>query len=205
MNRQELFEIVKNLEFDKKISIIEENGVELYLLRPSVLPKSLKNKYDVNKNFQIWVKEGEREFRPNHLRLIIDLNLRVRSNPELKNKLLLAMDNIFYGEDVEKEISLLNKEKFQHYLNPLRIIAYMALLFLIEQEYNYTGESKYDPKTLFLQGWIRESIDSPKELDNMCMSIANGQPPKAKYTCKENKKHKKYEEKRKELWYLEDQ
>ena len=83
------------------------------------------------------------------------------------------------------------------------IIANLAQLFIIEQEFNYERESNFEPKTLFFQGWIREFIDSPKEIDNMCMSVCSGQPPKAQYTDKENKKNKRYEEKRTSLWYLE--
>jgi len=70
----------------------------------------------------------------------------------------------------------MENENFEHFLNPIRIIANLAQLFI---------------------------IDSPKEIDNLCMSVCNGQPPKAQYTSKENKKHKKYESDLKPLWYLE--
>jgi len=198
-----MFKIIKELEFDKKKTLcVDENDTELYVLRPSKLPKRLKNDYDVNKNFQIWLKEGEREFRPNHLRMMIDLNLRTRSRPDLKKEMLTIFDNIFYGKDPDEEIKKLHGKSFEHLLNSLKIIANMAQLFIIEQEFNYTRESNFEPKTLFFQGWIREFIDSPKEIDNMCMSVCNGQPPKVQYTDRENKKHKKYEESLEPLWYL---
>src|SRR3989344_3348496 len=190
MDKQAMFEIVKNLEFNKKTVVFNE-GLEIFLLRPSKLSKKFKD-YDVKKNFQIWLKEGEREFRPNHLRVMIDLNLRVRSRPKLKNKLLLAFDNIFYGKDPEIELSELSKEKFEHFLNPLKAIGILAQLFIIEQEHGYHKESKFDPPTLFFQGWIREFIDNPKEIDNLCMSLANRQPSEARYNNLENKKNKKY-------------
>ena len=135
---------------------------------------------------------------------MIDLNLRIRSKPELKKKLLLAFDNIFYGKDPEKELKELSKENFEHFLNPLVIIGYLAQLFLIEQEYVYHKESMFDPPTLFLQGWIRQFIDSPKEIDNLCMSVCNRQTPKVSYVNLENKKDKKYTPNLKPLWYLED-
>ena len=200
-----MFKIIKELEFDKKtVLCTDKEGVQLFVIRPSVLPKRLKNEYDVNKNFQIWLKEGEREFRPNHLRMMIDLNLRTRSRPELKKQLLTIFDNIFYGKDPDEEVKILDNEKFDHFLNSLKTIANLAQLFIIEQEFNYMRESNFEPKTLFFQGWIREFIDSPKEIDNMCMSVCNGQPPKVQYTDKENKKHKKYEENIKPLWYFDD-
>lgn len=204
MEHSKVFEIVKALEFDKKKVLCTVDGIELYILRPSKLSKRFEN-YDVKKNFQIWLKDGPREFRPNHLRVMIDLNLRVRSRPDLKRELALLFDNIFYGKDPDKEVEKLEKEKFAHFLNPLRLIANLAQLFIIEQEYGYNKESMFDPPTLFLQGWIREFIDSPKEIDNLCMSVCRGQPPKTQYTFMENKKHKNYSKELQNLWYLMEQ
>lgn len=193
-----MFKIIKNLEFDENKIVYKKENIEIYLLRPSKLSKRFQN-YDINKNFQIWFKEDERIFRPNHMRVFIDLNLRIRSKPKLKEKLLIAFDNIFYGNDPEEELKKVN---FEHYLNDLIVIGILSQLFIIEQEYGYNKESKFDPPTLFFQGWIREFIDSPKEIDNMCMSVANGQPPKAQYVKFENKKDKKYDQELKKLWYL---
>jgi len=199
-----LTEII-NLEFDtKKIICIDDEKVELYVIRPTKLPKSLRNKYDPNKNFQIWLKEGKREFKPNHLRVLIDLNLRTRCRPDLKERLLLIFDNIFYGSDPDTEIQNIKNEKFDHFLNSIEIIANLSQLLIIEQEINYTRESNFDPITLFYQGWVREFIDSPKEIDNMCMSVGRFQPPKAQYTNKENKKHNKFKPNLEPLWYIEN-
>ena len=186
-----MFKIVKELEFDNKKTIFKKGDVKIQLYRPSILSKRFKD-YDVKKNFQIWLKEGDREFKPNHMRVMIDLNLRTRSRVDLKKELLIAFDNIFYGKDPEKELSKLSKEKFEHYLNDLIIIGILSQLFIIEQEYGYNKESKFEPPTLFFQGWIREFIDSPKEIDNLCMSVCKGQPPKANYVNLENKKSKKW-------------
>lgn len=186
-----MFKIVKELEFDNKKTIFKKGNVEIQLYRPSILSARFKD-YDVKKNFQIWLKEGKREFRPNHLRVMIDLNLRTRSRADLKEELLIAFDNIFYGKDPEKELFKLSKEKFEHYLNDLIIIGVLSQLFIIEQEYGYNKESKFEPATLFFQGWIRSFIDSPKEIDNLCMSVCNGQPPKASYVNEENKKSPKW-------------
>lgn len=198
-----MFKIVRELPFDIKKTVFKKGDVEIQLYRPSVLSARFKD-YDVKKNFQIWLKEGEREFRPNHLRVMIDLNLRVRIRPDLKRKLLFAFDNIFYGKDPEKELKDLSKEKFEHYLNDLIIIGYLTQLFILEQEYGYHKESKFDPPTLFFQGWIREFIDNPKEIDNLCMSVSHGQPPISRYVDKENKKNKFYIKEPSELWYLQD-
>ena len=81
-----------------------------------------------------------------------DLNLRIRSRPDLKKDLLLIFDNIFYGHDPDEEIRKVGKEKFEHFLNSLKIIANLAQLSIIEQDYCFYKPSKFDPKTLFQQG-----------------------------------------------------
>ena len=196
-----MFKVVKSLPFDKKKVIYKEGDLSIYIFRPSKLRKRFEG-YNVKKNFQIWLKEKNREFKPNHMRIFIDLNLRVRSKPRLKKELLIAFDNIFYGKDPEKELSRLAKEKYDHSLNPIIAIGILAQLLIIEQEYNYNKPSNFMPPTLFFQGWVREFIDNPKEIDNLCMSVAHGQPPIARYTEQENQKNKKYVKNRKPLWYL---
>ena len=203
MDKEEMFQVIKDLKFDERKSVYNDKEMELYILRPSKLSKRFKD-YDLKKNFQIWLQQGKRNFKPNHLRVMIDLNLRVRSRPDLKKELLLAFDNIFYGKDPEKELDKLNKEEFEHFLNPLKMIGTLAQLFIIEQEYGYNKESKFEPPTLFLQGWIREFIDSPKEIDNLCMSVCNRQSPNSNYVKLENKKDKKYKNNLRELWYLKN-
>ncbi|MDD3085210.1 MAG: hypothetical protein PHU32_04985 [Candidatus ainarchaeum sp.] len=199
MNSKEMTDIINKLEIEKSKTILNKNGTQIYLIRPSKTYKS----YDPKKNFQIFLKEDNREFRPNHLRVMIDLNLRIRARPDLKNKLLIAFDNIFLGKDPLLEVKPFSKEKFEHYLNDIEVIAQLSQLFILEQELNYDKPSKFDPPTMFYQGWIRQFIDNTKEIDNLCMSVCNRQPPQAKYTHQNNKKHKKYNKDAKELWYLD--
>ena len=120
MKYESMLKIIKELEFDKKTVLCNDKlGVQVYVIRPSILPKRLKNPYDVKKNFQIWLKDGDREFRPNHLRMMIDLNLRTRSRPDLKKLLLKIFDNIFYGKDPDEEAKIIEHEKFDHFLNSI--------------------------------------------------------------------------------------
>ena len=76
-----MFKIVKELPFDTKKAVWKSKNIVIYLFRPSKLSARFKG-YNVKKNFQVWLKEGKREFRPNHLRVMIDLNLRARSRPD---------------------------------------------------------------------------------------------------------------------------
>ncbi len=203
MYYEDMLEIITKLEYDRELVLITEGNYELSVLRPSVLSKRFKN-YDLTKNFQIFLNDGKNHFRPNHLRIMIDINLRVRSRPDLKALLLTIFDNIFYGKNPENEIEIIEKEVFEHYLNPIRIIANLAQLFLIEQDFAYNKKSNYDPGTLFFQGWIREFLDNKKEIDNLCMSVCKFQPPSNKYVCKENKNDKLYTDVLQPLWYLND-
>jgi len=181
-----MFEVIKGLEFNKRRVIHEAKGNVLSVFRPYEPSKTLRNKdYDSQKNFQIWLQEGKVKFRPNHLRIMIDLNLRARCRPDLKRELLWVFDRIFYRGNPDEEVKKISGEKFSYYLNPIEVIANMHQLFIIEQEHCYNKESKYRPKSLFYQGWIREVIDNPREadnkpeeIDNMCMSICRYRGPK---------------------------
>ena len=51
---------------------------------------------------------------------------------------------------------------------------------------------------------MREFIDNPKEIDNLCMSVCSVQPPMAKYVALENKKNQKFLEDLQSLWYLKE-
>ena len=201
MNKDSMLEIVKNLPFDQRKSIYKDGSAEVQIFRPSALRKRFKS-YDVKKNFQVWLKDEVREFRAKHLRVMLDLNLRVRSRPDLKEALLTAFDNIFYGSDPEKELNSLAKEKYEHYLNSLIIIGSCHQLFIIEQEYGSPKKSNYEPPTLYYQGWVREFTDNPMEIDELCSRICSFHPPLPKYVNLENKKDKKFKEDLKPLWYL---
>lgn len=202
MKFEEMFETVKKLPFDTKHNVVNVDGVTLWIYRPSKPPVRFKN-YDPEKNFQIWLSEGEREFKPNHLRVFIDLNLRVRSRPDLKQQLMLAFDNIFKKNEVGESITIIQNEKFTHFLNPIEITANLSQLFILEQLWGYHKPSKYDPASLFYQGWVRQCLDNTKEIDNLIMSIANRQPPMSKYTSQEDKNHSKFNPNSKPLWYLD--
>ncbi len=205
MDYGEMLAVVKALKFDKPKTVLTQKDFSVYLLRPSKVPKRLQNNYNRKKNFQVWLKHAAgREFRPNHLRVFLDLNLRIRCRPDLRKALCLAFDKIFIGVDPEKAVKQLAKEQFELHLNDIQLIAVLAQLFIIEQDYNYQRASKFDPPTLFFHGWARQMLDSPKEIDNLCMSVCNRQPPATKYTYKDNKKHKKFDPKAEPLWYLDE-
>jgi hypothetical protein len=202
MRFDEQMEEIKSLKLgEKRAIVIDLEGAELYIVRPETVPSKLKNKYDPSKNFQIWLNQNFQSFKPNHLRVLIDLSLKVRAQPKLKEKMLLAFDQIFYGNDPLKEVRQFEDITFPHFLNSMDITAVLSQLFIIEQELNYS-QKNFNPNGLFFQGWVREFIDGPKAIEIMCMSAARGLPPMPKYTSLENKKMKKYRTDLEPLWYL---
>lgn len=201
MKYDELLEIVKELPFDTPKTIFQYNDVELYILRPSTVSKRFKH-YDINKNFQIFIREGNSEFRPNHLRILISLNLWKRNNPKATKDLLLAFDKIFYGEDPDLAIESLYQYELEGGINDIEIIAHLAQLFIVEQNYGYAGVSNYEPPSLYLQGWIRTFIASDHAIDNIIWRICQNTPPAKMYTSEDNRKETQYEGIPKPLWYL---
>lgn len=201
MTRSELYEKMIDLPFNEMCEIysIGEQTVSVY--RPSHLSSRFKD-YDVNTNFQIWLKIGnEKPFKPNHLRLLLDLKLRSRELPESKNLLLKAFDNIFYGMDPIKAISTAKHIRFTQYINPIEITAVLAQLFIVEQDIGYGSKSKYDPPSLYIQGWIRSFINDNQEIDQIVYRIVRNTPPLVKYTCQDDANHRLFNENASPLWY----
>ena len=205
MKMKDMVKRAIDLSFEEHdVILVDDEGVELSIYRPIKVPKGLRQEYDSKTNFQIWLKDKDNHFKPNHLRLIIDLDLKLRSCPDLQKELLKAFDDIFCGEDTEIVVKRFESIKFKHELNSFAIIANLMQLFVVEQAINYTKESKFDPPTLFLLGWVRAVLCKHKEIDNLCMSIGRFQPPSPKFTSMDNKKHRNYKSDRAELWYFDE-
>lgn len=201
MTYDKLKEVVLDLPFDTMTEIYNNGEQSLLIYRPSKLSVRFKD-YDVNTNFQIFLQIGnEKPFRPNHLRLLLDLKLRSRELPQAKETLLLAFDKIFYGEDPICAIKSASHIRFTQYINPLDITAVLAQLFIIEQDIGYGGKSTFDPPSLYIHGWIRTFIESEQEIDQIVYRICRNTPPAVKYTCQDNKNHSKYNLEAEYLWY----
>ena len=196
-----MLKIIEDLPFDQMTKVYSNGNENILVYRPSTLSERFKY-YNVKTNFQIFLQIGDdKPFRPNHLRLLIDLKLRSREYPEYNNKLLLAFDKIFYGEDPINCISSLKKLPYIQHINPLDITAVLAQLFIIEQDIGYGLRSTFAPPSLYIQGWIRTFIDANQEIDQIVYRISRNTPPAVKYTCQDNKNHKYYNPCAEPLWY----
>jgi hypothetical protein len=202
MTYEEMKDIVLELPFDTMTEVYNNSEQAILIYRPSTLSERFKD-YNVNTNFQVFLRIGnDKPFRPNHLRLLIDLKLRVREFPQVKEELLIAFDKIFYGEDPLFAIKPLTHICFTQYINPIDITAILAQLFIIEQDIGYGGKSTFDPPSLYIHGWIRTFIASEQEIDQIVYRICRNTPPAVKYTCQDNKNHRNYIPNAECLWYL---
>lgn len=191
-----------SLPFETMTEVYSNGYQKILVFRPSTLSARFKN-YDVNKNFQIFLQIGDdRPFRPNHLRLLLDLKLRSRELPETIGDLLLTFDKIFYGADPLDSINHIKHIHYTQYINPIDITAVLAQLFIIEQNIGYGGKSTFNPPSLYIHGWIRTFIASEQEIDQIVYRICRNTPPAVKYTCQDNKNHKNYNKNVQPLWYL---
>ena len=202
MKYDDMLNFVLKLPFDTMTEVYNNGKQSILIFRPSTLPNRFKD-YDVNKNFQIFLKIGnDKPFRPNHLRLLIDLKLRARELPQCRKELLIAFDKIFYGVEPLEAIQPLNNIHFTQYINPIDITAVLAQLFIIEQNIGYGNKSTFNPPALYIHGWIRTFIASDQEIDQIVYRICRNTPPAVKYTCQNNKNHSKYNPDAELLWYL---
>lgn len=204
MEYKEALSIVEELPFDEKRVFYQDSMHVIYLYRPSVVSARYQN-YDINKNFQVWlIDKNKDEFKPLHLRVLLDFKLRVMEYPELKEKLLLLGDLIFYGCDPIEAIqkSGLDHIEFHNCISDLPVIATLLQLFILEQDYGYGRKSNYQPRSLYLQGWLREFVASHKQIDELTTRICRGNPPQAKYTREDDENHRLYNPHSQPLWYL---
>lgn len=201
MKYTELEQIIIDLPFDEKKDIYSSNGQTLYVVRPQKLSERFKE-YDASKNIQIWLKiDDKKPFKPNHFRLLIDLYTRVRECPDSKDTLLEVFDRIFYGEDPLDVMHMLDTYQFTQAINPTDIAVVLAQLFIAEQNIGFGKKSKYNPRSLYIQGWIRTFINADYEIDQVISGISYNRPPLVGYTKQDDKNHKEYNPDAQPLWY----
>lgn len=201
MQYDKMLDKILTLPFDTMTEVYANDTQKVLVFRPSTLSARFKD-YDVNTNFQIFLQIGNgKPFRPNHLRLLLDLKLRSREIPATVNDLLLTFDEIFYGADPLEAVKHIENINYTQFINPIDITAVLAQLFIIEQNIGYGGKSTFNPPALYIQGWIRTFIASEQEIDQIVYRICRNTPPAVKYTCQDNKNHKKHSKNAQPLWY----
>ena len=88
------------------------------------------------------VLRGKPEFRPTHVRLLFDLHLKRRSEPQKSEKLFYALEKVYEGEDPKKLALELENIDFKMQLDSPEVNLYYAQLLMIEQEFNYVPKDE---------------------------------------------------------------
>jgi len=124
---------------------------------------------------------NEPEFRPTHIRLIIDLHIKKISNEVGAHKLFLALEKINKGEDplkVKEEVKGIN---FPMQLDDADINLYYTQLLMIEQDVNYapgTGkQSRLNPPHEYLMRFIRWVGSGDSTIDRIIFAAAGRRYP----------------------------
>lgn len=85
---------------------------------------------------------GKPDFRPTHVRLLFDLHLKRRSDPDKSKKLFYALEKVYEGEDPKKLALKLGNIRFRMQLDSAEVNLYYAQLLMIEQEFNYVPKEE---------------------------------------------------------------
>lgn len=154
-----------------------DNGVELYVHRPEKLGRSLKREYAIHKNFQIFMKKpGEEDFKPNHLRILINLHLKKISDSEKAELIFDILEKVYNGEDPLLYKDKLTSLNFKMSLDPTLVDVCLAQLFMCEQEICYT-DGKVKPPRAYLMGYIRLVRSGKVEIDKLLWNSIRHPPP----------------------------
>ena len=200
MQLKDLIKTAKDLPLGSERRIYSLGYIKFLLRRPEKPGRNIKREYVPEKNLQIWIKGGKYEFMPNHLRILLDLEFKLLFYPEYKKDLMIAFDRLYYGEDPDVIDNDFKHLTFRKELRDLKYDLYLAQLFFAEQAVSYHFKSKFDPKYLYLQGWIRCVLSREMEIDKLLWS-ATRNPPPVRFTKKDNRNHKEYDPNAKPLWW----
>lgn len=180
MEYKKLLEVIKDLKIGESKNIYRVDNTDLWIFRPEKLGSSLKNKdkYDIKTNFQIFMRGGDgKAFKPNHLRVLLDLHLKLVSNPNLAEKLFSILEEIYNGKDPLEFKDELSKMKFKMQLDSALVNVCCAQLFMSEQDINYTM-GKIQPPRSFLMGYIRFIKVGQENIDKILWSSIRHPPRK---------------------------
>lgn len=188
-----MYDKVISLPFETSESIIKENGVEVYILRPEKPSPNLKQSYNKNDNFQVWLRIEDKRSEPEHKDYFDDLYSRVRSNSHLIEKYDSLFENIFYGGDPVVLSREIQEDLLDGVSYNLIICAVCAQLFIIEQDVNRKNNSLYNPPSLFFMGYLRSVLDLNTNYELLLTnSFKDGRHfsvlPNIKYTYIDNSK-----------------
>ena len=183
MDYDVLKKLILSIKLDEKRTIYKiKEGVELFINKPSKVPTKLKNssRYNPKKNFQIGLrKKGYKEFLPNHLRIMIDLELKKKEKQTKATVLFDAIEQIYEGRDPEKFKKILDGYNFKEGFEDAYTDLCLTQLFFLEQDINYDF-GKVQPPRAYLMGYIRMIRLDIEEIDKLLWNSTR-HPPRMEF------------------------
>lgn len=141
-------------------------------------------------DFAVGLKNPKKEeFRPTHIRLLVDLYIKNESNPEDAKKLFMALEKMFSGEDPEKLVGEIENLNFPMKFDSPETNLYYAQLLMIEQDFNFgpgaPKRSRLDLPREYLMRFIRWVASGDSQLDRIIFAAAGRKyPAPEKYSKK---------------------
>jgi hypothetical protein len=179
MDMKELNKTIDALEFEQNLAIYDcGNSTVLSVFRPKIPTKTLKHKYDPKKNFQIYMEKNNQKFKPNHLRILLDLHLKRITNEEKSSILFEILEDIYDGEDPTRYKTRLNALDFPMFLDNAYTNACLAQLFMTEQDINQQESWKVKPARAYIMGYIRLINAQEREISWVLWSATRHAPRK---------------------------
>ncbi len=128
---------------------------------------------------------GQKEFKPTHIRLIVDVFLKRASNQHGAEQLLGLFERLFNGEDATALAMEAKRLEFLMKFDSAETNLYYAQLLFVEQDINYGGQygktSKMKLPRNFLMSFLRFAMSGDKEIDKVVFQAVRNLPPPKKY------------------------
>jgi len=124
---------------------------------------------------------GQDEFRPTHIRLLIDFYIKRESNKNGSKELHKYLEKVYLGEDPIKFTGELAKIVFPMKLDEAEVNLYMSQLLFIEQDFNFgpgaPKTSKMDPPREYLMRFFRWVSSGDSQIDRIIFAAAGRKFP----------------------------
>lgn len=124
------------------------------------------------------------EFRPTHVRLLIDLHLKCLSDPKDARVLLDAFESVYHGDDPLSVTGQFAHVKFPMQLDRADVNLLYAQLLMVEQDFNYgpgKKRSSFNPARGFLMAFIRWAGSQEDQIDKVITAAVRNYPPPRRF------------------------
>lgn len=165
---------LRNLKLKKKDVIYKsKSGVQITVTHTA---KHSDDDYAVG-----LIIPGQEEFKPTHIRLLIDYYIKRESNNAGSMKLHNCLESVYRGEDPINFSDSFEKIQFPMHLDEAEVNLYISQLLFIEQDFNFgpgaPKASKMDPPREYLMRFFRWVNSGDNQIDRIIFAAAGRRYP----------------------------